>query len=107
MTETRRGIAADLEAIWRGALRRTQAGPLVRAALAADPLPPGPVRVLAIGKAALPMAEAALAALGARAADPLCVVPEGGRPLPSPASLGEGGPGTSAALAGARVMVAS
>jgi glycerate-2-kinase len=84
-------MCADLESIWREALRRTQAVPLVRAALAADPPPPGPVRVLALGKAALPMAEAALGVLGARARDPLCVVPEGGH----------------AELPGARVLVAS
>jgi hydroxypyruvate reductase len=107
MTETRRGIAADLEQIWRGALRRTQAEPLVRTALASEPIPPGPVRVLAIGKAALPMAEAALAVLGARAEDVLCIVPEGGLPLPSPASRGGGSPGTSPALAGARVVQGS
>ncbi|HEX9401408.1 MAG TPA: DUF4147 domain-containing protein [Anaeromyxobacter sp.] len=75
MTGTRRGIAAECESIWRGALRRIQAGPLVRAALAAEPLPPGPVRLLALGKAGLPMAQAALDVLGARARDPLCVVP--------------------------------
>lgn len=91
MTETRTGIAADLESIWRGALRRTQAVPLVQAALASEPPPPGPVRVLAVGKAALPMMEAALAVLGDRAREPLCVVPEGGR----------------TALPGARVLVAS
>lgn len=91
MTETRTGMSADLEAVWRGALRRTQAGPLVREALAREPLPPGPIRVLALGKAALPMAEAALAVLGDRAVDPLCVVPEGG----------------AAVLSGARVLVAS
>src|SRR5512146_2353782 len=91
MTEMRTGIASDLESIWRGAIRRTQALPLVRAALTSEPLPPGPVRVLAVGKAALPMTEAALEILGGRATDPLCVVPEGGR----------------AALAGARVVVAS
>jgi glycerate 2-kinase len=75
MTETRSGVAADCESIWRGALRRTQAGRLVRAALAAEPLPTGPVRLFALGKAALPMAAAALDVLGARARDPLCVVP--------------------------------
>jgi hydroxypyruvate reductase len=91
MTETRTGVAADLESIWRGALRRTQAIPLVRAALGSEPPGTGPVRVLAVGKAALPMMEAALAVLGDRARDPLCVVPEGGR----------------AALPGARVLLAS
>jgi hydroxypyruvate reductase len=84
-------MAGDLEQIWRGALRRTQAGPLVRAALAAEPPPAGPVRVLAIGKAALAMCGAAIAALGDRARDALCVVPEGG----------------GASLPGARVLVAS
>jgi hydroxypyruvate reductase len=79
MTETRTGIAADLESIWREALRRTQAVPLVQAALATAALPRGPVRVVALGKAALSMMEAALAVLGLRATDPLCVVPEGGR----------------------------
>ncbi len=61
------------------------------------------MRVLAIGKAALPMMEAALAALGSRATDPLCVIPEGGRtslpgarvvvgshPRPSPGSAAAG-----------------
>jgi glycerate-2-kinase len=103
MTEMRTGIAGDLELIWRGALRRTQAVPLVRASLAAEPLPPGPIRVLALGKAALPMMEGALAALGDRVTDPLCVVPEGTRgdlpgatvvvgshPRPSPRSAAAG-----------------
>jgi hydroxypyruvate reductase len=79
MTETRTGVGADLELIWREALRRTQAVPLVREALAAETLPPGPVRVVALGKAAFSMMEAALGVLGTRAADPLCIVPEGGR----------------------------
>ena len=79
MTETRTGVGADLELIWREALRRTQAVPLVREALAAETLLPGPVRVVALGKAAFSMMEAALGVLGTRAADPLCIVPEGGR----------------------------
>jgi hydroxypyruvate reductase len=85
MTETRRGIAADCESIWRGALRRTQAARLVRAALSAEPMPDGPVRLLAVGKAAPAMAGAALAALGARIEDALVVAPAGadaGAPLP-------------------------
>jgi glycerate-2-kinase len=73
----RAGIAAECESIWRGALARTQAARLVGAALQAEPLPPGPVRLLALGKAALPMAEAALAQLGPRAEEPLCVAPAG------------------------------
>ena len=64
MTETRTGVGADLELIWREALRRTQAVPLVREALAAETLPPGPVRVVALGKAAFSMMEAALGLLG-------------------------------------------
>ncbi|HET8540809.1 MAG TPA: DUF4147 domain-containing protein [Anaeromyxobacter sp.] len=90
------------EAVWRGALARLQAGGLVHGALASEPLPHGPVRVLAIGKAAGPMMEAALRALGDRGRDPLCVLPEGspppagvrsvaaGHPRPTPGSLAAG-----------------
>jgi hydroxypyruvate reductase len=56
---------------------RTQAARLVAAALAEEPPSPGPIRVLALGKAAGSMTSAALAALGARARDPLCVLPHG------------------------------
>jgi hydroxypyruvate reductase len=77
MRETRRGIAAECEAIWRGALRRVQAVRVVGEALAAEPIPPGPVRVLALGKAGGPMMRGALAALGGRALDAICVVPAG------------------------------
>jgi hydroxypyruvate reductase len=77
MTGTRGTLASECEAIWREALGRLQAARLVSEALAAEPLPPGPVRVLAIGKAAGPMTQAALAALGVRARDPLCVLPAG------------------------------
>lgn len=82
-------------------------------ALAAEPLPPGPVRVLALGKAAGPMLEAALRALGSRARDPLCVLPEGatapegvrtfeaGHPRPTPGSLAAGRAVLSWARAGA------
>ncbi len=83
MTETRRGIAAECEAIWRGALQRTQAFRLVAEALVAEPLPPGPVRLLALGKAGIQMAKAALSALGDRARDGLCVVPTGARQVVS------------------------
>lgn len=75
MRETRRGIAADCESAYRDALQRLQASRLVREALEREPLPAGPVRVFALGKAALPMAEAALSLLGARAQDVLCVLP--------------------------------
>jgi hydroxypyruvate reductase len=63
--------------VYRGALARTQAARLVAAALAAEPPPPGPVRLLALGKAAPSMVRAALAALGDRARDALCVAPAG------------------------------
>ncbi len=102
MAGTRSRLGSACEAIWRGALSRLQAGPLVAAALVSDPLPPGPIRVLAIGKAAGPMIEAALSALGDRARDALCVLPEGsrtpagarailaGHPRPTPGSLEAG-----------------
>jgi glycerate 2-kinase len=76
----RPGLAAECEAVWRGALARLQAARLVSEALASEPLPPGPIRILALGKAAGPMIESALAALGPRAKDPLCVLPEGASP---------------------------
>ena len=110
MTGTRGGLSAECEAAWRGALQRLQAARLVSESLASDPLPPGPIRILALGKAAGPMTEAARAALGPRARDPLCVLPEGatvpagvrtlqaGHPRPTPGSLAAG----SAILAWAR-----
>ena len=108
MTETRSGIAGDLESIWRGALRRTQAVPLVRAALSAEPLPAGPVRVLALGKAALPMAEAALEALGDRAARPALRRPRGGTVRRSPGRRWWSGPTrartAASAAAGAAIL---
>jgi hydroxypyruvate reductase len=74
-------LAARREEIWRAALARLSAARLVRESLRADPPPKGPVRVLALGKAAGPMTEAALAALGGSARDPLAVLP-GGEPAP-------------------------
>jgi glycerate 2-kinase len=108
----RGGLAAECEAIWREALARLQAARLVSEALASEPLPPGPVRVLALGKAAGPMMEAALAALGPRARDALCVLPDGaspprgarsiaaGHPRPNAGSLAAGGEMLSWARAG-------
>jgi glycerate-2-kinase len=99
---TRGPLEAACEAIYRSALAPLGAARLVASALADEPLPPGPVRVLALGKAARAMAEAALAALGGRARDPLCVVPEGesgpdgvrtvigGHPRPTPGSAAAG-----------------
>ncbi|MGC3997152.1 MAG: DUF4147 domain-containing protein [Anaeromyxobacter sp.] len=77
---THRPLAASCVEIWRAALARMQAARLVKEALAADPLPPGPVRLLALGKAAAPMLEAAVETLGDRARDLLCVTPEGTPP---------------------------
>ncbi len=119
MTGTRATLGAECAAIWRETLQRLQAARLVSEALAARPVPPGPVRVLALGKAAGPMMEAALAALGARARDPLCVLPEGapapagvtaiaaGHPRPTPGSLAAGRAilGWAAANAGANALV--
>jgi glycerate-2-kinase len=102
MTGTRATLGAECEAIWREAFLRLQAARLVSEALASRPPPPGPIRVLALGKAAAPMMQAALAALGARARDPLCVLPEGaptpagataiaaGHPRPTAGSLAAG-----------------
>lgn len=102
MTGTRGALEASCESIWREALTRLQAARLVSEAIAAEPLPPGPVRVLALGKAAGSMIEAALGALGGRARDPLCVLPEGspapqgarvvpaGHPRPTAGSLAAG-----------------
>lgn len=73
-------LAAALEAVYREALASLDAGVLVARALALAPPPAGPVRLLALGKAAGPMMDAALAALGPRARDPLCLLPEGGSP---------------------------
>lgn len=101
-------LAARCEAVYRAALARLQAGRLVSEALRAEASSgalraeasggalraeassyalgaepqDGPVRVLALGKAAGPMLAAALEALGPRARDPLCVLPAG---APAPA----------------------
>lgn len=77
--QARNPLASTCEDIYRAALARLGASRRVAEALAATPLPAGRVRVLAIGKAATPMIEAALAALGGRAEDALCVHPEGTR----------------------------
>ncbi len=70
-------LAAALEVVYREALASLDAGALVARALAVMPPPTGPVRLLALGKAAGPMMEAALERLGPRARDPLCLLPEG------------------------------
>jgi glycerate 2-kinase len=99
----RRPLAAECEVIFRAALARLDAGRLVAEALAAEPLPPGRIRVLALGKAARTMLAAARTALGPRVHDPLCVYPAGtpapppdvpsiaaGHPRPDPGSLAAG-----------------
>src|SRR5512144_2747040 len=103
MSGTRAALATDCESIWREALARLQAARLVSDALASAPLEGDEVRVLALGKAAAPMIDAALRALGARARDALCVHPEGtappalapalaaGHPRPTAGSLAAGG----------------
>jgi hydroxypyruvate reductase len=82
--QARRPLASTCEDIYRAALERLGAARRVAEALVETPLAPGPVRVLALGKAAVPMIEAALAALGDRARDPLCVHPAG---TPAPAGV--------------------
>lgn len=73
-------LAAALEAVYREALAALPAGALVTRALHLAAPPAGPVRLLALGKAAGQMMDAALAAMGPRARDPLCILPEGALP---------------------------
>jgi len=82
--------------VYRAALARLDAARLVTEALAAGPLPAGPVRLAALGKAAGPMLRAALEALGARAREPLCILPEGSLPPPGAAFIHAGHPRPSA-----------
>jgi glycerate 2-kinase len=77
-------LAAACAAAYRTAVARLDARALVTAALEAEPLPEGPVRVAALGKAAGAMLQAALGALGGRARQPLCALPEG---TPAPAGV--------------------
>jgi hydroxypyruvate reductase len=97
----RGALALACEAAYRQALAACSAERLVAAALR-ERSPEGPLRLLALGKAAAPMLSAALQALGHRARDPLCLLPRGERPPPgvravpgthphpSPASLAAG-----------------
>jgi hydroxypyruvate reductase len=80
-TVARPPLAAALEAVYRETLASLPAAGLVARALALAPPPAGPVRPLALGKAAGPMMQAALEALGPRACDPLCILPAG---VPAP-----------------------
>ena len=52
-------LASECESIFREALAELSAARLVGEALREEEPPPGPLRVLALGKAAAPMAEAA------------------------------------------------
>jgi hydroxypyruvate reductase len=70
-------LEAALEAAYRETLSALPASGLVARALELTPPPPGPIRLLALGKSAGPMMDAALAALGPRARDPLCILPAG------------------------------
>ncbi|HSN13308.1 MAG TPA: DUF4147 domain-containing protein [Anaeromyxobacteraceae bacterium] len=76
-TLARPTLEAALEAAYREALSALPASGLVARALEVTPPPPGPIRLLALGKSAGPMMDAALAALGPRARDPLCILPAG------------------------------
>lgn len=94
-------LAQACQAAYREALAACSASRLVSEALRERP-PGGAVRLLALGKAAAPMLAAALQALGDRARDPLCILPEGEpppagaaavhgtHPRPTPASLEAG-----------------
>jgi glycerate 2-kinase len=107
MTGTKATLGGECVAVWREALLRVQAARLVSEALASGPLPPGPVRVLALGKAAAPMLQAALAALGPRARDPLCVLPEGSPAPPGVPALAAGHPRpTAGSLAAGKAILA-
>ncbi len=101
MTTGRAALAQACQAVYREALAACSAERLVAAALR-ERRPDGPVRLLALGKAAAPMLSAALPALGDLARDPLCLLPDGEppppgvravhgtHPRPSPASLAAG-----------------
>lgn len=100
----RRALAATCEQVYLEALARTQAPRLVAEALRAWPA--APARVLALGKAAGAMIDAALGALGERARDPLCVLPEGASAPPGVAVVHGGHPRPTAGslLAGRAVL---
>ena len=87
-------LAAACTEVFRAAVGRLSAARRVAEALREDPLPGGVVRVLALGKAAAPMLDAAAAALGARLRDALCVHPEGtpGPRCPGARALAAGHP---------------
>ncbi len=101
-------LVADCGRIWRIALERMGAANLVSGALEGD-FWHDRVRVLALGKAALPMARAALERLGPRVSDALCVAPAAARTAGTgpPMRVLHGGhpvPDRSSAAAGEAVM---
>lgn len=99
-------LAVTCAEVYRAAVRRLDAAALVAEALAVEPPPAGPVRVAALGKAAGPMLRAALAALGSRARQPLCVLPEGA-PAPPGVEVIRGGhprPTAGSVAAGAALL---
>ncbi len=74
------------------ALQAVRGDVAVRRALTVDPLPPNPVRLLAMGKAAVAMARGALDVLGERVCDGLVVTRHGyGEALPARLRLLEAG----------------
>ncbi|MFP4275643.1 MAG: DUF4147 domain-containing protein, partial [Paracoccaceae bacterium] len=93
--------AALLERIWRAGIAAVEGGAAVTRALEDPPVPP-PDRILAVGKAAVPMASAALARFSGRpalavtkhgyaeGAPPGLEVIEAGHPLPDAGSLEAG-----------------
>jgi len=101
---TRRALLEDLYA---AAVAAAAPGPAVRRVLDARAAPEAPVRIFALGKAALPMAEAAIASLAARGRRPAggLIVPPAAAAPPHPAvevvpgDHPEPGPGSLAAAA--------
>jgi glycerate 2-kinase len=98
-----RGLRADVEAILRAAIEAAHPAPLVRRALASAPEVGGggPIRLVALGKAAPIMADEAFELLGDRIVQHVIVAPRGtagrrpvlhgGHPLPDADSVAAGG----------------
>lgn len=92
-TDVERVLRRDAGAILHGALGSVDPEPLVLRALAEDAGlgHEAPVRLLAFGKAAVPMARAAAAALGERMRGGLVVAPENAEDLPTALEFVAGG----------------
>lgn len=85
MPEPISGAAEVLRQLYDAGVKAAAPGPMLRAALANLPVPAGGVWVIALGKAAHPMAEAALDLLGEKGQEPaggLVVGPDYRGPLP-------------------------